>query len=101
MLFASGQGVEFLSTGRLTLPMHGPDRNACMDVRLGKWSLSKIVSEIEKIEGKLDSLLGSSLFRRRPIIQRSIVSWLRLTVSTWGRSNPAEHTRPHPNRPAD
>ena len=42
------QGVEYLSTGRLTLPMTS-GREHCMDVRLGRLPLADVVSSIEEI----------------------------------------------------
>ena|SRR2546426_3255983 len=54
------QGVEFLSTGRLTLPMQGSARDACMEVRLGQWPLAGVIGEIENVEHQLESLLHSS-----------------------------------------
>lgn len=54
------QGIEFLSTGRLTLPMEGLARDACMEVRLGQWPLVRVVTEIETVERRLQALLESS-----------------------------------------
>ena len=54
------QGIEFLSSGRLTLPMTGRPRDACMEVRLGQWPLNRVVSEIEGVESELQRLLETS-----------------------------------------
>lgn len=70
------QGIEFLSTGRLTLPMSGRPRDACMEVRLGEWPLESVVSEIEGVEGQLEGLLQSSALPERadyPAIDRFLV----------------------------
>lgn len=43
------QGVEYLRTGRLTLPM-GVGRDYCMSVRLGRVPLAQVVQTIERLE---------------------------------------------------
>lgn len=44
------QGVEFLFTGQLTLPMYKPHRIECMRVRRGEVSLNDVVARIEALE---------------------------------------------------
>src|SRR5262249_44449184 len=46
------QGVEYLRTGRLTLPMT-TGREHCMDVRLGRLPLAEVVRSIEELEAEL------------------------------------------------
>ena len=46
------QGVEYLETGRLTLPM-AKGRDYCMSVRLGKVTLKEVVGTIEKLEREI------------------------------------------------
>ena len=46
------QGVEYLKTGRLTLPM-GEGREYCMSVRLGEVSLAEVVRSIERLEKEI------------------------------------------------
>jgi uncharacterized protein len=46
------QGVEYLRTGRLTLPMT-TGRDHCMDVRLGRLPLADVVRSIEELETEL------------------------------------------------
>ena len=46
------QGVEYLRTGRLTLPM-STGRDQCMDVRLGRLPLAEVVRSIEEQEAEL------------------------------------------------
>ncbi len=70
------QGVEFLSTGRLTLPMQRSPRDACMEVRLGQWPLDRVVTEIRSVEQTLESLLESSPLPEKadyPAIDRFLV----------------------------
>lgn len=47
------QGVEYLRTGRLTLPMTTTGREHCMDVRLGRLPLAEVVRSIDELEIEL------------------------------------------------
>lgn len=49
------QGVEYLRTGRLTLPMTA-GREHCMDVRQGRRPLAEVVRAIEELETELSLL---------------------------------------------
>jgi hypothetical protein len=46
------QGVEYLRTGRLTLPM-STGREHCMEVRLGRLPLAEVIRSIEELETEL------------------------------------------------
>ena len=48
------QGVELLTTGRLTLPMREPDRSRVMAIRLGELGYDEAIAEIEEIERRLE-----------------------------------------------
>jgi hypothetical protein len=81
------QGVEFLSTGRLSLPMTGRPRDDCMAVRLGQWRLDRVVSEIEELEGRLESELQLSSLPEKadcPAIDRLLVETYE---RHWARPN--------------
>ncbi len=47
------QGIELLSTGRLTLPMREPERSRVMAIRTGERSYEEAVAEIEEVERRL------------------------------------------------
>jgi uncharacterized protein len=47
------QGVEYLKTGRLTLPMDDESREYCMSVRLGKRRLPEVIRMIERLEKEI------------------------------------------------
>jgi hypothetical protein len=49
------QGVEYLETGRLTLPM-GAGREYCMSVRLGQVPLTEVIGVLEDLERQLSVL---------------------------------------------
>jgi predicted nucleotidyltransferase len=63
MLRLGYQGVEFLTTGRLTLPVPGDIGDHLRDVRTGKVEFTEIIAEAESLEAQVKSLLtdGSSL----------------------------------------
>jgi uncharacterized protein len=60
MLRLGHQGVEFLESGRLTLPMREPVRSHLMDVRRGRGTLADVLEECTQLELRLSSLLDSS-----------------------------------------
>jgi predicted nucleotidyltransferase len=60
MLRLGHQGVEFLESGRLTLPMREPVRNHLMDVRQGRSNLADVLAECTQLELRLAALLDSS-----------------------------------------
>jgi uncharacterized protein len=60
------QGVELLSTGRLTLPLAEPDRSRVMAIRTGQLSLDETLAEIDEIERQLHAAVESSSLREEP-----------------------------------
>jgi len=60
MLRLGYQGVEFLESGRLSLPMREPVRSHLMDVRQGRSNLADVLAECTQLEMRLSALLDSS-----------------------------------------
>jgi uncharacterized protein len=60
MLRLGHQGVEFLESGRLSLPMREPVRTHLMDVRRGRSNLPGVLQECTDLELRLSELLDSS-----------------------------------------
>lgn len=60
MLRLGHQGVEFLESGRLTLPIREPIRSHLMDVRRGQSNLADVLTECTQLELRLSELLDSS-----------------------------------------
>lgn len=54
------QGVELLSTGKLTLPMLEPARNYLLGVRTGKVTLNEVLDKAGQLERELKDLLETS-----------------------------------------
>ena len=60
------QGIEYLATGRLSLPMEWEERERCITIRQGRWTLSAVVDLIEEQEGRLKLGIDSSPLPRAP-----------------------------------
>jgi len=60
MLRLGYQGVEFLESGRLSLPMREPVRSHLMEVRKGRSNLADVLAECTQLEMRLTALLDSS-----------------------------------------
>jgi hypothetical protein len=60
------QGVELLSTGKVSLPMRDEDRRVVVDVRTGKYSLEEIYFLKEKLEKDLNQAYNNSSLPSNP-----------------------------------
>lgn len=69
MLRLGHQGVEFLESGRLTLPMREPVRSHLMDVRQGRSNLTDILAECKELELRLGTLIDSSPLPLEPDVK--------------------------------
>jgi predicted nucleotidyltransferase len=69
MLRLGHQGVEFLESGRLALPMREPVRSHLMDVRRGRSNLADILAECRQLESRLTALQNSSPLPLEPDTQ--------------------------------
>lgn len=66
MLRLGHQGVEFMESGRLTLPMRDPVRSHLMDVRRGRSNLAEVMAECTELELRLSELLERSPLPEEP-----------------------------------
>jgi predicted nucleotidyltransferase len=64
------QGVEYVQTGRLTLPMAEPARSHCFDVRQGRYTLAAVVKAIEERERALREAVAASPLPEWPTRER-------------------------------
>jgi hypothetical protein len=69
MLRLGHQGVEFLESGRLTLPMREPVRSHLMDVRQGRSNLAEVLAECTDLEVRIAALLETSPLPSEPDMQ--------------------------------
>lgn len=60
MLRLGVQGVEFLNTGRLTLPMEGEDQQFIMSVRRGEIDLNEALTRAGELEREVEDLIDTS-----------------------------------------
>ena len=77
------QGVELLTTGRITLPVPEPERAHLREVRRGEVELEEVVAEVDEAEARLTALRNSSDLPEEP--DRAWVDgWLhRSHVAYW------------------
>ena len=66
MLRLGFQGVELLTTGRLSLPMREPERSFLVDVRLGKVSEQECLTRAGELEQELSDLATTSPLPEEP-----------------------------------
>jgi hypothetical protein len=78
------QGIELLSTGRLTLPMAEPDRSRVMAIRKGDVPLEEALTEIDKIEHQLHEAVEASPLRAEPDYERVDAFLVDSYRESWG-----------------
>jgi uncharacterized protein len=64
------QGIELLTTGRLTLPMAEPERSRVMAVRRGDLTFDEALAQIEDVERRLQAAVMNSPLRAEPDYER-------------------------------
>lgn len=60
MLRLGYQGIEYLQTGRLTMPMNEPERSYLFDVRTGRYDMQHVLTRAGELERELKDLLSTS-----------------------------------------
>jgi hypothetical protein len=60
------QGIELLTTGRITLPVPEPDRQYLRAVRRGEVGQAEVIGAVEAAERKLEALRASVAVRSQP-----------------------------------
>ena len=78
------QGIELLTTGRITLPVPEPDRAYLRSIRRGEVPLAEVVDAVTGAEARLTALRESSGVPDRPD-RRWVDGWLhRSYLGFWG-----------------
>ena len=54
------QGLEYLATGRITLPIPEPELSLLREVRRGEWDLPRVVTWVEDLERRLEDAVVTS-----------------------------------------
>lgn len=75
MLRLGFQGIEFLETGRITLPMPRTDREWVMSVRRGEIDLNEVLTKAGELEQLVKDLLETSPLPEKPDYE-SVDRWL-------------------------
>lgn len=87
MLRLGFQGVELMTTGRLTLPMPDPQRSWLLGVRTGKVTLQECLTRAGELERELKDLWEHSSLPRDPDRER-VQKWMLQTYrAKWEESN--------------
>ena len=60
------QGIEFLETGALTLPLPAPQRERVLDVRMGRVPFADVLAEADDLRDRLEALLETSALPENP-----------------------------------
>jgi len=84
MLRLGHQGVEFMESGRLALPIREPVRSHLMDVRSGRSNLADVLAECTELELRLSKLLESSPLPSEPDLKRVEDFVMDAYASAWG-----------------
>lgn len=83
MLRLGCQGVEFLETGKLTLPMPEPDRTFIRSVRTGEVELNEVLTRAGELERRVEDLLDTSPLPEQPDYD-AVNDWLvRIYLEAW------------------
>jgi predicted nucleotidyltransferase len=83
------QGIELLTKGCLNLPMDGADKDTCLAIRTGKYSLDEVLEFAKETEEALKKLLETSELPEFPD-ERSVETWMLVTYwSYWERKEKA------------
>ena len=64
------QGIELMTTGKLTLPMAEPARSLIMSIRRGEWSESEVLAEISQVELRLEQAVSATSLPQTPDYDR-------------------------------
>lgn len=82
------QGKEYLQTGRITLPIPGPELSALRAVRRGEWELRAVLEWAERLERELEELGETSPLPEQPDVDW-VNDWLhRSYTAFWAAEKP-------------
>jgi predicted nucleotidyltransferase len=83
MLRLGYQGIEYLQTGKLTMPMAEPERAYLFDVRQGKFDMQHVLTRAGELERELKDLLDTSPLPLEPDIT-AVDDWMiRMYIRAW------------------
>ncbi len=81
------QGTELLTTGRMSLPMQEADRELCVKVRTGGFTLVQVSEQIIEAEKRLDAAYAASTLQERPDTA-TVERWMLYAYLDYWNGNP-------------
>lgn len=79
------QGMEYLQTGRITLPIPEPDLSALREVRRGEWDLQRVLEWTARLEADLAELGETSPLPDEPDLPW-VNDWLHRSYQAYWKS---------------
>lgn len=76
------QGIELLTTGRITLPVPEPDRQYLRSIRRGEVEQAEVISAVEAAETRLESLRASTAIPAEPD-REWVNGWLHRSYTSY------------------
>ena len=80
------QGVELLTTGKITLPIPEPDRTWLLELRRGEHTKEEALDRAADLQAQLDTLRHTADLPNRPDLKQ-LDAWLVDTYQKWWRRN--------------
>lgn len=76
------QGIEYLTTGRITLPIPEPELTLLREVRKGEWDLPRVLAWSDELEAQLSELRETSPLPEEPDLAW-VNDWLHRTYTAY------------------
>ncbi len=76
------QGIEYLQTGRITLPIPEPHLRALREVRKGEWELPAVIEWAQRLETELGALAETSPLPQNPDLDW-VNDWLHRSYTSY------------------
>ena len=83
MLRLGYQGIEYLQTGKLTMPMNEPERSYLFDVRQGGYDMQHVLTRAGELERELKDLLDTSPLPEEPDTAQVDEWMVRIYIRAW------------------
>jgi hypothetical protein len=66
MIRLGWQGIEYLDTGRINVPMAEARRSVVLDIRAGRWPLSEVLAYADALRAELDDSMERTTLPEEP-----------------------------------
>ena len=78
------QGIELVTTGRVTLPVPEPDRSVLRAVRAGELPLDDVLARIDGAAAQLEEVTADAQLPAKPDVPRVDAFLVRTYLEAWG-----------------